>query len=253
MLSYTEHGKFRAPTQVFNFTVAAPQSQQFGPGMSRLASVSCNVPPRKWITACAGAQWSRLRRLLICIGWRGTRTGMASFIAHPAPRGSHSLTAHAIDRIVAVCGIVPYALVALLLRLVAARDFFLAGEAGVAGPTIPLSFHGSSYSLILPAGLRDETLSLFAAKFATAPVSPAIIAYCLSYAEFVLPICLVIGFGTRVAALLLLAVTILLQVYVAPDALWTAHVYWASILLVLMTCGGGAISLDRLIRHLYQK
>ncbi|MGD0025745.1 MAG: DoxX family protein [Xanthobacteraceae bacterium] len=178
---------------------------------------------------------------------------MASSIAHPAPRESHSIVAYVIDRIVAVCGIVPYALVALILRLVVARDFFLAGQAQVDGPTIPLSFQGFDYSLILPAQVRDEALNALTTHFAAGSVFSTVIAYCLIYAEFLLPICLVIGFGTRIAALLLLIVTVLLQVYVAPEALWTTHVYWGAMLLVLMTCGAGEISLDRLIRYLYQK
>jgi uncharacterized membrane protein YphA (DoxX/SURF4 family) len=45
--------------------------------------------------------------------------------------------------------------------------------------------------------------------------------------------------------------TVLLQVYVMPGMLWVAHVYWAAILLVLMTVGPGAISLDALIRAVY--
>ncbi len=177
---------------------------------------------------------------------------MASFIAPPPGRGSHSVAARAIDCMVAVCGIIPYALVALVLRLVVARDFFLAGQANIVGPTIPLSVQGMSFSMILPAQVREATLQAFATKFATVPLSPTLIAYGLTYAEFLLPICLVIGFGTRIAALVLLAVTVLLQVYVEPDALWTQHVYWFSILLVLMTCGGGAIALDRPIRQLYR-
>jgi putative oxidoreductase len=178
---------------------------------------------------------------------------MASYIAYPAPRASHSFGARIVAGFVAACGIVPYALVALLLRLVMARDVFLSGQAKAVGPTFPLSFRGFSYSLILPAQVNDGTLHAFEAPFATGPVSPAIISYFILYAEFLLPICLVIGFGTRMSALLLLIVTVLLQLYVAPDALWTTHVYWFAILLVLMTCGGGAISLDRLIRRLYQK
>ena len=101
-------------------------------------------------------------------------------------------------------------------------------------------------------GFATPALRDAAAQFAGVPLSPAVIGYGLAYAEFVLPLCLVIGFGTRVAAALLLIVTALLQVFVAPDALWTQHIYWASLLLVLMTCGGGALSLDRLLRQLYR-
>ncbi len=120
---------------------------------------------------------------------------------------------------------------ALLLRLVVARDFFLSGQAKAVGPTFPLSFQRFDYSLILPAQVSDETLRAFEARFATSPVSPMIIANFVLYAEFLLPICLVLGFGTRISALLLLIVTVLLQLYVEPAALWTMHVYWFAILL----------------------
>jgi putative oxidoreductase len=178
---------------------------------------------------------------------------MVTYIAHPAEQAPHLAAPGGMERFAAACGAVSYALVAVLLRLVVSRDFFVSAEAQVAGPTIPLSFHGSTFSLVLPAQLREEALSELAAKFATVPAPPTLVAYCVVYAEFLLPICLVLGFGTRIAALALLIVTALLQIYVAPDALWTAHVYWIAILLVLLTCGGGAISLDRLMRHLYQK
>jgi hypothetical protein len=47
--------------------------------------------------------------------------------------------------------------------------------------------------------------------------------------------------------------TVLTQVYVVPEALWTAHVYLFAILMVLMSVGPGAISLDALIRYVYQR
>jgi len=70
----------------------------------------------------------------------------------------------------------------------------------------------------------------------------------VSYAEFILPIMLVLGLGTRFAALGLLIMTALIQIYVMPQALWSAHVYWASMLLVLLSLGAGQISVDHIIR-----
>jgi putative oxidoreductase len=178
---------------------------------------------------------------------------MASYIAYPTPHRSSSIGARTVDRFVSICGTIPYALIALLLRLVMARDFFLSGQAKAVGPTLPLSFKDFNFSLILPAQVNDATLHALETPFATGPVTPAIVSYFILYAEFLLPICLVFGFGTRMSALLLLIVTVLSQLYIAPEALWTQHVYWLVILLVLITSGGGAISLDRLIRRLYQK
>ena len=169
------------------------------------------------------------------------------------PRSS-SLIAIAIDKLVALCGVVPYALVALGLRFLIARVFFLSGQTKISGPEIPISlFKGAEFSIVLPAEIKPETFELFQTQYSALPMPPAVAAYLFTYAEFVLPVCLVLGFATRLSALALLAMTVLIQVYVVPEALWTAHVYIFAILMVLMSVGPGAISLDAMIRYVYQK
>jgi putative oxidoreductase len=168
-------------------------------------------------------------------------------------RRSSSLIATAIDKLVALCGVVPYALVALGLRFIIARVFFLSGQMKISGPEFPISLfdRGGDFSIVLPAEIKPATFELFQTQYAALP--PTVAAYLFTYAEFVLPICLVLGFATRLSALALLAMTVLIQVYVVPDALWTAHVYLFAILMVLMSVGPGAISLDAVIRYVYQK
>lgn len=168
------------------------------------------------------------------------------------PRSS-SLIATAIDKLVALCGVVPYALVALGLRFIIARVFFLSGQPKIAGPEIPISLFGrdSGFSIVLPAEIKPETFELFRTQYDALPMPPAVATYLFTYAEFVLPVCLVLGFATRLSALTLLVMTVLIQVYVVPEALWTAHVYLFAILMVLMSVGPGAISLDALIRYVY--
>jgi putative oxidoreductase len=149
---------------------------------------------------------------------------------------------------------VPYALVALGLRFLIARVFFLSGQVKISGPEIPVSLiKGAEFSIVLPAEIKPETFELFQSQYSALPMPAAVAAYLFTYAEFVLPICLVLGFATRLSALALLAMTVLIQVYVAPEALWTAHVYIFAILMVLMSVGPGAISLDAIIRYVYQK
>jgi putative oxidoreductase len=154
-----------------------------------------------------------------------------------------------------VCAAIPYALVALGLRLIMARVFFLSGQAKIDGPVIPIKtpIRDLEFAVTLPADIKDATFRMFEAQYADLPISPVTAAYLFTYAEFVLPICLVLGFATRLAALALLVMTVLLQVYVMPGMLWVAHIYWAAILLVLMTVGPGAISLDALIRAVYRR
>ncbi len=178
----------------------------------------------------------------------------SDFPRDPAPRSS-SLIATAIDKLVAICGVVPYALVALGLRLIIARVFFLSGQTKIAGPAIPIALFNrdGDFTIMLPAEIKPSTFELFQTQYAALPMPPTVAAYLFTYAEFVLPVCLVLGFATRLSALALLVMTVLVQVYVVPEALWTTHVYLFAILMVLMSVGPGAISLDALIRTVYRK
>ncbi len=168
--------------------------------------------------------------------------------AQPAPRRARSLIGAVVASFVAACAFVPYALVALALRLVMARLLFLDGQTRIEGPSVPLTLHDFSFSVVLPQQIRPETVTGFLTQSPPLPMPPTLAAYLVSYGEFVLPILLVLGFATRFSALALLIATALIQVYVAPQALWTAHIYWASIALVLLSLGPGQISIDHIIR-----
>jgi len=55
---------------------------------------------------------------------------------------------------------------------------------------------------------------------------------------------LVLGLGTRLATLPLLGMIVVIQTFVYPNA-YAEHLTWASILLFLLTRGGGPWSLDK--------
>ncbi len=167
-------------------------------------------------------------------------------------RRSRSVVGLMVDSFVSACSFIPYALVALGLRLVMARVFFLDGQTKIAGPRVPLNVQDFDLSVVLPLQVKAETFGAFL-NYAALPVPPVLAAYLVSYAEFILPICLVLGFGTRFAALGMLIMTALIQIYVMPEALWTVHVYWASILLVLLSRGPGQISVDAIIRFIARR
>ena len=177
---------------------------------------------------------------------------MSEIAAGAAPR---SMIAAIVDKLVAFCAVIPYALVALGLRLVMARLFFTSGQAKIEGPVVSLSsiVREIDFNVILPAQIKDSTFRMFETQYAGLPLSPVAAAHLFTYAEFVLPICLLLGFATRLAALGLLVMTMLMQLYVAPAMWWPAHVYWVAILLVLISVGPGAISIDALIRLLYRR
>jgi putative oxidoreductase len=163
-------------------------------------------------------------------------------------RRSRSVTGLIVDGFVAACAIIPYALVALVLRLAIARAFFVDGQNRVSGPVIPFDWQGFHTSLVLPLQIKTEAVTSVFVPDLVLPVSPLAVAYLVAGGEFILPICILLGFATRFAAFGLLLVTVLLQVFVMPQALWSTHIYWASLLLVLISLGPGRLSLDALIR-----
>jgi putative oxidoreductase len=176
-----------------------------------------------------------------------------SVIAASPKKESGSVIAIIVERTLLLCAIVPYALIALVLRLVLARAFFLAGQDKIDGPVVALVLKHADMSFMLPAQIKDAAMRVFETHFAGATVPPAVIAALFTYAEFILPILLVLGLATRYAAAILFAITVLTQIYIDPVAFWTLHVYWLSLLLVLLTCGPGDVSIDRLIRYLHEK
>jgi putative oxidoreductase len=62
-------------------------------------------------------------------------------------------------------------------------------------------------------------------------------------AEHVFPFLLLIGLATRFSALALLGMTLVIQLFVYPDA-YATHGTWAALLLYLMARGPGALSID---------
>jgi putative oxidoreductase len=151
----------------------------------------------------------------------------------------------------------PYSLVALALRLLIARVFFFDGQTRIDGPRLSYLIPGfdlHSYyirgfdlSVVLPAQPKVETVAAVFDSLESAMLS-TFIGYLIAYAAFVLPIMLVLGAGTRFVALGLLGLTVLMQLFIAPQNLWTAHIYWAAILIVLMSLGAGKISIDQIVR-----
>jgi putative oxidoreductase len=64
--------------------------------------------------------------------------------------------------------------------------------------------------------------------------------------ELTTPVLLVLGLLTRAAALVLLGMTSVIEIFVFPQA-WPTHIQWASILLVLLCRGPGKLSLDHVL------
>ena len=170
-----------------------------------------------------------------------------SAAARPA-RPPRSTVGMALDGFVAACSFIPYAVVALDLRVLMARICFLDGQTKIDGPRLPLDVYNYHFSVVLPLNVKAETFTAFMTQFAPLPVPPMLAAYEVSYAEFILPIMLVLGFGARFAALGMLIMTAVISIYIVPETLWNLLIYWFAILALLLTQGPGWLSVDHFIR-----
>ena len=93
---------------------------------------------------------------------------------------------------------------------------------------------------------EGTTLSLFKDEYQLPLLPPEIAATMATAAELALPPLLIAGLFTRFAALALLIMTLVIQIFVYPNAFDT-HGVWAVCLLFLMKHGAGKISLDHLL------
>jgi putative oxidoreductase len=99
--------------------------------------------------------------------------------------------------------------------------------------------------------LNDTAIDLFTDEFQLhlpgGPYpfpAPAVFAFLSACGEVGFPVLLVLGIGTRFAALGLLLMTCIIELTV-PDG-WPVHITWAAMALGIAAWGPGAISIDRL-------
>jgi putative oxidoreductase len=92
--------------------------------------------------------------------------------------------------------------------------------------------------------VSDNAKFLFQEEYHGVPLPPDLAAHMATYAEHLFPLLLVIGLFTRLSALALLGMTMVIQIFVYPEAWWSVHMIWVALALVLIVRGGGKLSLD---------
>ena len=122
----------------------------------------------------------------------------------------------------------PHSLLALANRLAVAAIFWMSARTKVEGWFT----------------VSDSAYALFREEYKLPVLPPELAAQMATVAEHVFPVLLVLGLFTRLSALGLLGMTLVIQVFVYPDA-WPTHLSWAALLLYLAGRGAGAVSLDR--------
>jgi putative oxidoreductase len=118
---------------------------------------------------------------------------------------------------------------ALLCRWSAAATFWRSGRTKV---------HGLF-------SLNDSTYFLFRDEYKVPLIPPDIAAVMAATAEHLFSILLFVGLASRLSALGLFAMTLVIQIFVYPQN-WPDHILWAAVLVTVAARGPGAWSLDRL-------
>ncbi|ANY88241.1 MULTISPECIES: DoxX family protein [Pseudomonas] len=119
----------------------------------------------------------------------------------------------------------------LIARVGIASIFFLSGRTKVEG-----------FLTITPS-----TYELFQSEYALPWVPSPLAAHLATYAEHLFPLLLVLGLFTRLSAMALLGMTLVIEIFVYPDA-WPTHLSWAGLLLLLIARGAGKLSLDGVLK-----
>ena len=131
-----------------------------------------------------------------------------------------------LDSVGRVLNRVPLSLLQLLMRIGVGSVFFNAG--------------------LLKYRSWELTLLLFRDEYKVPLFDPALMARMATFNELTFSTLLFLGLATRLATLPFLGMIVVIQTFVYPNA-WIEHLVWTSILLFLLTRGGGDLSIDYLI------
>jgi putative oxidoreductase len=120
----------------------------------------------------------------------------------------------------------PLSLLQLIMRIAIGSVFFNAG--------------------LLKYRSWEITVLLFRDEYKVPWVDPRLLARMATFNELAFSTLLFLGLATRLATLPFLGMIVVIQTFVYPEA-WIEHLVWTSILLLLLTRGAGALSVDHLI------
>ncbi|WP_017735939.1 DoxX family protein [Pseudomonas sp. CBZ-4] len=152
-----------------------------------------------------------------------------------------------INRAIALLEKIPYSLIAFLARFSIAAVFWKSGQTKVEGFAVDLI--SGTFQLGEPR-LAASTLPLFRSEYHVPVLSPEVAAHMAAFAEHFFPVLILVGLATRFSALALIGMTLVIQVFVYPDA-YPTHGTWLAILLWLVARGPGRLSIDHLIARRY--
>lgn len=124
----------------------------------------------------------------------------------------------------------PHSLLALVARMALAGIFWASARTKVEGWFT----------------ITEGTYALFRDEYRVPVLPSELAAQWATVGEHAGAVMLVLGLATRLSALGLLGMTLVIQLFVYPDA-WATHLSWAGLMLYLAGRGGGTLALDHVL------
>ena len=160
-------------------------------------------------------------------------------LARPST-GNSSMLVKLVQNVILLFERIPHSLIALLGRFSVASIFWQSGQTKIQGLVIDLI--GGEFQMGWPR-LSDSALYLFNNEYKLPLITPELAAPLAAFAEHFFPLLILVGLATRFSALALFGMTVVIQIFVYPDA-YPTHGVWATVLLFLIAKGPGNISLN---------
>ncbi len=134
-----------------------------------------------------------------------------------------------LQQAIAALETIPYSLIALAARIFAAMIFWQSGQTKLDGWRV-----------------SENAIVLFRDEYRLPLLDPVLAAHLATLGEHLFPLLLMAGLASRFAALALLGMTAVIQIFVYPGA-WPTHGIWAVSLLIIAARGPGLLALDHLL------
>ena len=139
-----------------------------------------------------------------------------------------------------ICCKIPDDIIALVARMAIGLVFWRSAQTKIDGDKIL----GQKWQFF---NVSDSTFTLFEYEYELPLIPSDIAAYLATYSEFLLGLAIMLGILTRLSAFGLLSMTLVIQLFVYPQA-WPTHIMWLVPLLYLIKHCGGKLSIDNIIR-----
>jgi putative oxidoreductase len=156
---------------------------------------------------------------------------MSRLELHVANSSSHNPSGllRAVLATTALLDKIPQSFISLAARIFPAGVFWRSGQTKIE------DFH-----------VTENAIALFRDEYRLPLIDPALAANIAAFSEHFFPFLLVIGLASRLAALALLTMTAVIEIFVYPYA-WPEQGVWAACFLVVIARGPGIFSLDHLL------